>query len=114
MEKVSSINCQEQTGWFTNLYKKLVTKAFASIETGQIVLVENSRSTVFGQQHSDLKTTITVNDTAMYKAFALSGSVGAGESYILGQWSCDNLTKLIEIFAINQKQLDAFEKKLNN
>ena len=113
MEKVSSINCQEQTGWFTNLYKKLVTKAFASIETGQIVLVENSRSTVFGQQHSDLKTTITVNDTAMYKAFALSGSVGAGESYILGQWSCDNLTKLIEIFAINQKQLDAFEKKFS-
>ncbi|MEL0602727.1 cyclopropane-fatty-acyl-phospholipid synthase family protein [Pseudoalteromonas undina] len=113
MEKVSSINCQEQTGWFTNLYKKLVTKAFASIEIGQIVLVENSRSTVFGHQHSDLKTTITVNDTAMYKAFAMSGSVGAGESYILGQWSCDNLTKLIEIFAINQKQLDAFEKKFS-
>ncbi|WP_350633959.1 class I SAM-dependent methyltransferase, partial [Pseudoalteromonas sp. 2-MNA-CIBAN-0060] len=39
--------------------------------------------------------------------------VGAGESYILGQWSCDNLTQLIEIFAINQNQLDAFEKKFS-
>ena len=111
MEKVSSLNCAQSTGWFANVYKKLVTKAFSSIETGQIVLDDNNERTVFGDASSDLKVTITVNDKAMYKAFALSGSVGAGESYILGQWSCDNLTRFIEIFAINEKQLDKFEKK---
>ena len=111
MEKVSSLRVQERTSWFTNLYKKLVFKAFSSIETGQIVLVENNQQSVFGDASSELKVTVTVNDNAMYKAFALSGSVGAGESYILGQWHCDNLTRLIEIFAINQDQLDAFEKK---
>lgn len=111
MEKVSSLRVQERTSWFTNLYKKLVFKAFSSIETGQIVLVDNNQQSVFGDTSSELKVTVTVNDTAMYKAFALSGSIGAGESYILGQWQCDNLTRLIEIFAINQDQLDAFEKK---
>jgi len=111
MEKVSSLNCAQSTGWFANVYKKLVTKAFSSIETGQIVLDDNNERTVFGDVSSELKVTITVNDKAMYKAFALSGSVGAGESYILGQWSCDNLTRFIEIFAINEKQLDKFEKK---
>lgn len=111
MEKVSSLRVQERTSWFTNFYKKLVFKAFSSIETGQIVLVENNQQSVFGDVSSELKVTVTVNDNAMYKAFALSGSVGAGESYILGQWQCDNLTRLIEIFAINQDQLDAFEKK---
>jgi cyclopropane-fatty-acyl-phospholipid synthase len=111
MEKVSSLNCAQSTGWFANVYKKLVTKAFSSIETGQIVLDDNNERTVFGDALSELKVTITVNDKAMYKAFALSGSVGAGESYILGQWSCDNLTRFIEIFAINEKQLDKFEKK---
>ena len=111
MEKVSSLNCAQSTGWFANVYKKLVTKAFSSIETGQIVLDDNNERTVFGDASSELKVTITVNDKAMYKAFALSGSVGAGESYILGQWSCDNLTRFIEIFAINEKQLDKFEKK---
>jgi len=111
MEKVSSLRSEEPTSWFTNFYKKLVTKAFASIETGQIVLIDNHQRTIFGDTSSDFKVTINVNNKAMYKAFALSGSVGAGESYILGQWSCDNLTRLIEIFAINQDQLDAFEKK---
>ena len=113
MEKVSSLNCAQNTGWFTNFYKKLVIGAFSSIETGQVVLVDGSSRSVFGDTSSNLKVTISVNDKAMYKAFALSGSVGAGESYILGQWSCDNLTRLIEIFAINQDQLDNFEKKFS-
>ena len=111
MEKVSSLNCEQSTGWFANLYKKLVIRAFSSIKTGQIVLDDNNERTVFGDILSDFKVTVTVNDRAMYKAFALSGSVGAGEAYILGHWSCDNLTRFIEIFAINEKQLDEFEKK---
>ena len=111
MDKVSSLNCEQSTNWLTNIYKKLVTKAFSSIETGQVVLVDANERTVFGDPSSALKATIIVNDKAMYKAFALSGSVGAGEAYILGHWSCDNLTSFIEIFAINEKQLDEFEKK---
>ncbi|MEL0646222.1 cyclopropane-fatty-acyl-phospholipid synthase family protein [Pseudoalteromonas agarivorans] len=113
MEKVSSLNCAHNTGWFTNFYKRLVTGAFSSIETGQIILVDGNSRSVFGDTSSNLKATVSVNDKAMYKAFALSGSVGAGESYILGHWSCDNLTRLIEIFAINQDQLDNFEKKFS-
>ncbi|MBD0410346.1 SAM-dependent methyltransferase [Pseudoalteromonas distincta] len=111
MDKVSSLNCEQSTNWLTNIYKKLVTKAFSSIETGQIILIDANERTVFGDSSSVLKATIIVNDKAMYKAFALSGSVGAGEAYILGHWSCDNLTSFIEIFAINEKQLDEFEKK---
>ena len=111
MDKVSSLNCEQSTNWLTNIYKKLVTKAFSSIETGQVILVDANERTVFGDPSSALKATIIVNDKAMYKAFALSGSVGAGEAYILGHWSCDNLTSFIEIFAINEKQLDEFEKK---
>ena len=111
MDKVSSLNCEQSTNWLTNIYKKLVTKAFSSIETGQVILVDANERTVFGDPSSVLKATIIVNDKAMYKAFALSGSVGAGEAYILGHWSCDNLTSFIEIFAINEKQLDEFEKK---
>lgn len=113
MEKVSNLTCEQSTGWFTSVYKKLVLKAFSSIETGQIKLIDEEQQYFFGDSTSELAVTITVNNKSMYKAFALSGSVGAGESYILGQWSCDNLTRLIELFAINEKQLDEFEKKFS-
>ena len=102
MEKVSNLTQAPTTGWMTKLYKKLVIGAFNSINIGCITLKEGNQTEQFGDITSDLHATVTVNDAAMYKSFALSGSVGAGEAYILGYWDCDNLTKLIEIFALNQ------------
>ncbi len=111
MEKVSNLTQTHTTSWLTKIYKKLVTGAFNSINIGCITLVEENERIQFGNPSSSLNVTVTVKDPAMYKLFALSGSVGAGEAYILGYWECDNLTQLIEIFALNQDQLDAFEKK---
>ena len=88
-----------------------MTGAFSSIDIGCITLIDGNECEQFGNPHSSLSVTVTVNDAAMYKTFAISGSVGAGEAYILGYWDCDNLTKLIEIFALNQDKLNAFEKK---
>ncbi len=112
MEKVSSLSNSQSSNWLLKIYKKLVFGAFNSIEEGQITLIDSNDVIHFGNKADKQRAVkLTVNDAAMYKAFALSGSVGAGESYILGHWDCDDLTKLIEIFAINQAQLDAFEKK---
>lgn len=112
MEKVSSLSNSQSSNWLLKIYKKLVFGAFNSIEEGQITLIDSNDVIHLGNKADKQRAVkLTVNDAAMYKAFALSGSVGAGESYILGHWDCDDLTKLIEIFAINQTQLDAFEKK---
>jgi len=112
MEKVSSLSNSQSSNWLLKIYKKLVFGAFNSIEEGQITLIDSNDVIHFGNKADKQRAVkLTVNDATMYKAFALSGSVGAGESYILGHWDCDDLTKLIEIFAINQTQLDAFEKK---
>ena len=112
MEKVSSLSNSQPSGLLIKIYKKLVFGAFNSIETGRISLIDGNEVIHFGNEdEKELAVKVVVNDQAMYKSFALSGSVGAGESYILGHWECDDLTKLIEIFAINQSQLDAFEKK---
>jgi len=111
MEKVSNLTDEQSLSWLTKIYKKLVFGAFNSLATGHICLIDGQQRHHFGDSTSKLSVNVTVNNPAMYKSFALSGSVGAGESYILGYWDCDKLTELIEIFAINQAELDAFEKK---
>lgn len=92
MEKVSNLTQSSTTGWLSKIYKKLVTGAFSSIDIGCITLIDGNEREQFGNPHSSLSVTVTVNDAAMYKMFAMSGSVGAGEAYILGYWDCDNLT----------------------
>ena len=52
---------------------------------------------------ADLHATIRVHDLRFYRAVAFGGSIGAGESYRDGYWSCDDLVALIQIFARNMQ-----------
>lgn len=40
-----------------------------------------------------------VHDSEAYRQFALGGSIGAGEAYIDGLWSCEDVPTLIEIIS---------------
>jgi cyclopropane-fatty-acyl-phospholipid synthase len=53
--------------------------------------------------------TIRVHDPAFYAAVATRGSVGAGESYVRGEWSCDDLVSLVRILVRNREQLEGLE-----
>ncbi|TMN35832.1 class I SAM-dependent methyltransferase [Pseudoalteromonas piscicida] len=111
MENTTTISSSISLSTFDRLYKKLVFGALNTLETGKVILVEGDQKYCFGESETSLSVDIHVHSAQMYKLFALGGSVGAGESYILGHWSCSDLTKLIEIFVLNQAQLDAFENK---
>ncbi|MBR8843594.1 MULTISPECIES: cyclopropane-fatty-acyl-phospholipid synthase family protein [Pseudoalteromonas] len=111
MENTTTISSSISLSTFDRVYKKLVFGALNTLETGKVVLVEGDQKYCFGESETSLSVDIHVHSAQMYKLFALGGSVGAGESYILGHWSCSDLTKLIEIFVLNQAQLDAFENK---
>ena len=110
MQRVTEVKANPNLNWRARLAKKLVFGALNTIEHGSVDVCDIDGSIHhFGNRASQLKATVTVQDAKMYSAFAFSGSIGAAESYIDGHWQCDNLTRLIEIFAINQEQLDAFE-----
>jgi hypothetical protein len=48
-----------------------------------------------GDARGELQVTVTIDDPAFYRKVAAQGSVGAGESYIQGEWHCDDLVALI-------------------
>jgi cyclopropane-fatty-acyl-phospholipid synthase len=53
---------------------------------------------------------VRVEDPALYRALAMSGAVGAGESYIRGRWRCDDLVGLIRLLVRNRDLLDGLER----
>ncbi|OHU85421.1 MULTISPECIES: SAM-dependent methyltransferase [Pseudoalteromonas] len=111
MENTTVIQRHISLSWIEKLYRRLVFSAFESIQTGHLKVIMGEQVYEFGETGSEYQCTVTIVDPAMFKLFALGGSVGAAEAYIEGYWRCSNLTTLIEIFALNQSQLDAFEKK---
>lgn len=53
-----------------------------------------------------------VYSARFYRAVAANGSVGAGESYIAGDWSCDDLVGLVRLLVRNRDLLDGMESGL--
>jgi cyclopropane-fatty-acyl-phospholipid synthase len=82
-------------------------------ERGEIRLVEDLGDLAcerFGTAGAPLKATITVCDPAFYRSLALRGALGAAESYMDGDWRCDDLTSLIRIMALDREALQGLDR----
>jgi cyclopropane-fatty-acyl-phospholipid synthase len=64
---------------------------------GEIEVVENGRSRVYGEP-TELRATVRINDPAAWRG-PLHGSVGIGEGFVDGLWDTDDLVALIQIGA---------------
>lgn len=65
---------------------------------------------ILGDRAGALQATVTISDMAFYRKVAAQGSVGAGESYIHGDWHCDDLVALVRLLVRNRDLLDGMER----
>ena len=56
-----------------------------------------------------LRASVRVHDPRFYSEIAFGGSIGAGEAYMLGYWTTDDLTGLMQILLRNRQVLDGME-----
>ena len=77
--------------------RAVVGAALGRTRGGEIEVVENGRSRVFGKP-SDLRASVRINDPAAWRG-PMNGSIGLGESYVDGLWETDDLVALIQIAA---------------
>jgi cyclopropane-fatty-acyl-phospholipid synthase len=85
--------------------------ALSRLEHGEVRLIDGDRERRFGRRdpHCTLAATLRVADPRFYAETAFGGSVGAGEAYIRGYWSCDDLTALIRIMVRNREAMSGLE-----
>lgn len=83
------------------MFRRAVFARLESLGGGHLEIRDADGVKHFGDKDTDLSVVIRVHDSRFYRAVALGGSMGAGESYIDGAWSCSDLTKLIQLFSRN-------------
>ncbi len=83
----------------------------AGIKRGRIVIEDGDDRITFGQDLSDadLRATIRVTDQRFYSDLALGGSMGAGEAYMAGSWTTDDLTALVQIMIRNRDVMEGMD-----
>ena len=85
----------------------------ARITEGRLAIIDDGTRHEFGRPAADgLRATIEVRDPLFWADTAFGGSVGAGESYIRGDWSCEDLTSLMRLMVRNRDALNRVDSGL--
>lgn len=96
------------SGISSAMARRLVLTFFNQLKVGQLTLTENGETRVLGK-NTENQASLTVCDDRFYSKLLLGGSIGAGEAYIEGWWTSEDVTAVIELFAANLKIIDKLE-----
>jgi cyclopropane-fatty-acyl-phospholipid synthase len=77
----------------------------SGLEHGTMTVIDGGKSWSFGEDSDacPLQATVWIHDERFYTQVLLGGSIGAGEAYMVGYWSADDLTRTIRIILLNRE-----------
>jgi cyclopropane-fatty-acyl-phospholipid synthase len=95
--------------------KRALLSVLRRVQLGEIVLKEGEEQHVFGRrsEECDLRASLRVLHPRFYTQVLFGGSIGAGEAYMAGHWSSDDLTVLLRIILLNQSVFRGLDRGLS-
>lgn len=85
----------------------------AALRRGQLIIEDADGEHVFGEAEAgEPRARVRIVDPRTYLRIAVRGTVGAGEAYIYGWWTSDELTALMRLFARNRTLMETIERGL--
>jgi cyclopropane-fatty-acyl-phospholipid synthase len=94
-------------GILSGYAKRVLLKQLEKLQHGELILNDGTERRTFGRQDDRLPkaVSITVRDPEFYSSILVNGGLGAGEAYIDGYWTCEDLTGIVELFICNREYL---------
>ncbi len=91
--------------WLNRIGRRAIVARLQSLRDGEITLVEGEAEQIFGEvtANCSLRVRLIVHRPRFFQRAAFGGDIGAAESFMDADWSCDNLTDLIRILIVNSQ-----------
>ena len=95
-----------------NAARKALFSLLSNLRYGRLTIQDGAWCRSFGtpSPRFPLEAKVFVHDPKFYGRVLVGGSVGAGEAYMAGYWSTDDLTGVIRIIALNESFMEDMEK----
>ena len=98
-----------------NLSRKLALRLFSGLKHGSLTIHDNGEVHHFGSGDLSIApaAVVTIENPRAYSRVLTGGTVGAGEAYIDGDWSTDDLTAVTRVFSANMPTMDSMKANQN-
>ena len=94
------------------LFRRLVLNSFAKLNFGQLeVLMPDGTRGVYGGRGEGVQAQIRIEREEFFKRCVLFGPIGFAEGYMEGEWTADDLTKVIAWFILNANDAEALQTR---
>ncbi len=87
-------------GMIDRLARGILMRRLSGLTRGEVTLEDSTGVNRFGER-DDLHCLIHVNHPRFFRDAVLGGKLSVAESYVRGDWECENLTALIRLFIRN-------------
>jgi cyclopropane-fatty-acyl-phospholipid synthase len=99
-------------GFRDRLARASITRTLSGLRRGQLTLDDASGPETFGDP-DDLAPRLRVHESGFYRHALLGGTLSVAESYLRGDWDCDDLTALFRLFIRNMDATERFDAGLS-
>ena len=91
--------------------RRIILRRIGALQVGRLEIIENGSRLSLGNPAAagQLSAAIRVHDPAFWSELAYGGPVGAGEAFMRGYWSCDDLTRVVRIMLRNREVLEGMD-----
>ena len=104
-------HAQPRAGLWDRLARRVVLKRLGGLRRGELVIQEAGVPSRVGQP-DDLSVALQIHTPAFFRHAALGGTLSIAESYLNGDWDCDDLTGMFRIFVRNINATDRLDGPL--
>jgi cyclopropane-fatty-acyl-phospholipid synthase len=92
------------------LARWLLFRVLSGLREGSLTLREGAQVFHFGDMSAELRADVHINSPTVYWRVLTGGSLAAAEAWIDGEWETQQLTPLLQIFALNR----TLQRRLEN
>lgn len=106
----SATGNEGRTGPLQALGRRALLSALSRLHSGRLTVADRFGTQCFGPGGAaSPEVRLEVHDAAFWADAAFGGTVGAGESYLRGDWSCDDLTGLVRLMVANRQVMNSMD-----
>lgn len=99
-----------ELSWIDRCARSFLFGLLRKIEGGTITVVGDGHHRFGVADQLDMpQITIEIRNPRFYRAVAAGGTIAAGETYLRGDWNCDDLTGLIRLLLRNRAAIASLE-----
>ena len=95
-----------RTNWLERKLSSLLMRQLSEVRNGSLTIHDSDGSHRFGSTQDEAGSAVmAVHDPRFYRRIATSGSLGAAESFLNGEWTSPDLVTLLRILSRNEDTL---------